>query len=176
MPNHCENDLYISGPADQVAALLTLIGADQTPPKFDFNALLPYPAKFAERDAESRELGWQGFAEKYGQGAKDGYNDGGYEWCCENWGTKWPAYEVQWRDEGSCLTFQTAWSPPAPVIVELHKRFPLCTLHLESFESGAAFAAGFSLLPEEDWFGDDPWMPGMKSGVWHAEYNGHRGG
>lgn len=52
MPNHCENDLHITGPADQVAALLAHIGADQTPPKFDFDTLIPYPSPFREMDAE----------------------------------------------------------------------------------------------------------------------------
>lgn len=30
MPNHVENDLYLSGPADQIAALLEFIGMGET--------------------------------------------------------------------------------------------------------------------------------------------------
>lgn len=177
MPNHCENDLYISGPKDQVTALLVLIGADQAEPKFDFNAVIAYPAEYAQRDQEAKELGWKGLVEKYGEGATDGYNSGGYEWCYSNWGTKWNAYEVARRDYGGiCVTFQTAWATPEPVIVALHKLFPKCSLHLEWFERGMAKCGGFALLPEDDWFEDEPWAAGAKSGEWQGEYNGHRGG
>ncbi len=56
MPNHCENDLYISGPAGVVAEALAFVGADLTPPKFDFNALIPYPEPWATMDAEHRAI------------------------------------------------------------------------------------------------------------------------
>lgn len=177
MPNHCHNDLYIDGPKEQVDALLSLIGADQEELKFDFNTILPYPAQFADRDREYKELGRKEFAAKYGEGASNGYNSGGYEWCSENWGTKWSAYEVARRDYlGVCVTFQTAWSPPNPVIVALHNLFPTCTLRLEYFEKGAAFAGGFSLMSESDWYEDDPWAAGTITGQWEATYGGHRGG
>lgn len=36
-----------------------------------------------------------------------------YDWCCENWGTKWNACEVcMGRDS---ISFQTAWSVPDPI-------------------------------------------------------------
>lgn len=177
MPNHCHNDLYISGPQEQVDALLTLIGATKAEPEFDFNTIIPYPAQFADRDKEAKELGRKAFAERHGSDAKDGYNSGGYEWCVENWGTKWSAYEVARRDYlGVCLTFQTAWSPPTPVIIALHKHFPLCTLHMESFEMGAAFVCGFSLISEDEWYEDEPWEAGKVISEWQGEYHGHRGG
>jgi hypothetical protein len=177
MPNHCHNDLYIDGPKESVDALLALIGGSQEDPKFDFNSVLPYPAQFAERDKEMKELGYKAFAERYGDKAKDGYNSGGYEWCSENWGTKWNAYQIARRDYlGVCLTFQTAWSPPNPVIIALHKRFPLCTLRMESFEMGAAFVGGFSLISKEDWYEDEPWESGKVINEWSGKYQGHRGG
>lgn len=177
MPNHCHNDLYISGPKEQVDALLALVGADKAQPKFDFNTIIPYPAQFADRDKEAKELGWKAFAERHGRDAKDGYNSGGYEWCSENWGTKWNAYDVARRDYlGVCLSFQTAWSPPKPVIIELHKRFPLCALSLESFERGSEYAGGFTVPPEEDWYEDEPWEAGKVINEWSGKYQGHRGG
>lgn len=37
-----------------------------------------------------------------------------YDWCCENWGTKWNACEVcMGRDS---ISFQTAWSVPDPIL------------------------------------------------------------
>lgn len=185
MPNHCENDLYVSGPKEDVDAFLAFIGADQSPPRFDFNSVLPYPADFAERDdsmaALQKELGWQkgrvAFEAKYGVGAKDGYNDGGYEWCRANWGTKWNAYEVVRRDySGVCVTFQTAWSPPRPVIAELHRRFPTLTLSLEFFEQGCAFSGGVIFAPNGE-YDDVDRSPGTATREWqHDGYHGGRGG
>jgi hypothetical protein len=177
MPNHCHNDLYITGPQEQVEALLQLIGADKEEPAFDFNTVIQYPAHFAELDKEFSEMSWKAFRDKHGADATDGYNSGGYEWCCDNWGTKWNAYEVARRDYlRTCITFQTAWSPPTPVIVELHKRFPQCRLSLEWFEMGMAKCGGFSLIPEDEWYEDEPWVAGTKLGEWSGEYRGHRGG
>lgn len=162
MPNHCHNDLYISGPTDEVAALLKLVGADQTPPAFDFSAVIPYPENFRKLDEDSKTLGRAAF----------------YEWCVSNWGTKWDAYKVARRDYlGPCITFQTAWAPPEPVVVALHKLFPKCSLHLECFECGAGYAGGFSLLAEDDWYDDEEaWEAGKKTAEWQGEYCGYRGG
>lgn len=178
MPNHCHNDLYIEGPANEVDALLALIGADQTPPQFDFDVLIPYPAHWAKLDKDMESLGYKGFEDRYGKGAKDGFNSGGYEWCIENWGTKWGAYDVARRDyDGKCITFQTAWSPPRPIIVALAKRFPTCSLHFEFFERGMAICSGFSCLAEADWYDEDEsWQAGKLTQVWEGKYRGARGG
>lgn len=45
-----------------------------------------------------------------------------YEWALEKWGTKWNAYSIEERE--GCLKFETAWSPPHPVIEFLAKQFP----------------------------------------------------
>lgn len=181
MPNHCENDLYVTGPVGEVNALLCLIGADKDPPEFNCGAVIPYPEEFAVKDRDRKELSNDEFKAKHGEKAVDGFNDGGYEWCCENWGTKWGAYEVTTRKthHGSTiiLTFKSAWSPPSPVIVALHKKFPACALRLEYFEMGAAYCGGFSCIPEEDYCGGlTPWAPGKKTDEWSGEYRGHRGG
>lgn len=138
MPNHCHNDRYINGPKDQVDALLALIGADKPEPEFRFTAVIPYPEKYAAPDREMRDLGCKKFAEKYGDHAKDGFNSGGYEWRTENWGTKWGGYEVVRRDYlGVCVSFQTAWSPPSPIVIALHK-----LSRSQTFTSNTLSAAG----------------------------------
>lgn len=45
-----------------------------------------------------------------------------YEWSCDNWGTKWNAYEVGQHD--NIVEFQTAWAAPHPVIERLAEVFP----------------------------------------------------
>ena len=46
-------------------------------------------------------------------------NDDWYQWRIDNWGTKWEPSEVSCRIENNSkiyIHFQTAWSPPDPVI------------------------------------------------------------
>ena len=43
-----------------------------------------------------------------------------YDWSIENWGTKWNAGDTIVDDES--IEFETAWSTPVPVFVELSKR------------------------------------------------------
>jgi len=177
MPNHCENDLYISGPENQVTALLELIGANKEPPEFNFSAVIPYPEKFDRRDKDAKEMKREEFTKKYGDW-KDGFNSGGYEWCIANWGTKWGAYQVARRDyESICITFQTAWSPAPKIIAELHKRFPDCRLSLEYFECGMGFSGGVSFV-SKDWTDEsEEWAAGVPYKQWiNKEYGGMRGG
>jgi len=50
-----------------------------------------------------------------------------YDWSIKNWGTKWNAYAYLVTDEDITngeIKFETAWSSPSPVIVELSKNFP----------------------------------------------------
>ena len=180
MPNHCCNDLYVTGPEEEVAALLTAIGAASSEPAFDFSVVIPYPKAYADLDNEYIALGYEAFHKKYGPDAKDGFNSGGHEWRIDHWGTKWEAHNVVRRDVDGlvCVSFRTAWQPPCPVIPELHRRFPKCTLHLEYFEGGMGFAGGFSCLSAEDWYDESvPWTAGTVSREWKVDdYRGCRGG
>lgn len=63
--------------------------------------------------ATSRYLVWSGYATK---------NSDWYNWCVENWGTKWDACEpTTVCDEADCLSFEfdTAWSPPSGFYAKL---------------------------------------------------------
>ena len=83
-----------------------------------------------------------------------------YEWNTENWGTKWDAYEYEpvSRSEGcAVLRFQTAWSPPRPVLAALAAQWPMLTISVESIDEGGwayrgAYANGIGALEkcEED--------------------------
>jgi hypothetical protein len=188
MPNYCENDLYITGPDAEVEKLLAHIGADETPPEFDFDKVIPYPEKFQQMDDEMEAIGkmaWGSpehtkamdvYKSKWGTD-RDGFNSGGYEWRVQAYGTKWNASDVVRRDTSDCVcvTFQTAWKPPAPVIVALAKLFPLVSLHLEFFEHGMAFCGGLSCLSKED-SDEKEWVAGVVVNEWKGEYRGRRGG
>lgn len=190
MPNYCANDVYVQGPPDAVAALLAFVGADQPEPQFDFDAIVPYAEPFRQMDIEAAAFAWGvkeidgaaelAYIEKYGHN-KDGYNSGGYDWCCANWGTKWRASGVTRTDHaGVRISFTTAWSPPNPIIVALHRRFPETTLRVEYFERGVGIAGGFacqSKADHDDYDRKHEWQAGTLSDEWQTnEYKGHRGG
>jgi len=44
----------------------------------------------------------------------EGYNDGGYSWCYDNWGTKWPENDLTLIDKEYSLdfSFDSPWGPP----------------------------------------------------------------
>jgi hypothetical protein len=75
-----------------------------------------------------------------------------YEWCCEKWGTKWNASDdaVDVPADIELLSasgntrkkitvtyeFQTAWSPPYPVLHTLAKTFPDLVIKIRWREEG----------------------------------------
>lgn len=73
--------------------------------------------KDPERAREAVELGAQYIKNK----ALYGHTTW-YDWCCEHWGTKWNAYDME-RD-GNTITFDTAWSSVFNLIEKLSQKFP----------------------------------------------------
>lgn len=130
MPNWCSNELTIVGKPKMLNKLLkqittTTSEAGDEATSFDFNKVLPIP-----------------------QGA-DWYN-----WCIENWGTKWNASDVAffcdgdwldhyddstWESGEVMINFQTAWSPPVPVLTQLSKDNPSVKIIHKFYETGAGF-------------------------------------
>lgn len=191
MPNYCENDLLLQGPEEDIAALLEHVGTLRENPVFDFGVIIPYPEPFASMDkdypdyfserSDPAEYGrkMEAYRAKWGTGA-DGYNGGGYDWCCSNWGTKSLGFDIARRDYmgRTILTFRTAWSPPSKSLLSaVAKQFPAMDFHLEYFERGLGFCGGFSIRSEESWCEDRKWEPGLISDQWSSsDYNGRRGG
>jgi len=65
-------------------------------------------------------------------------SDNWYDWARKNWGTKWNAHDCgEWKKQA--LSFQTAWSPPMPVIEVLSKMFPKATFILQYADEGCGF-------------------------------------
>ena len=72
-----------------------------------------------------------------------------YDWSCNKWGTKWNAsntimlieYDSPLVDAPYpiAIAFETAWSPPVPIIEELFIQYPLLTFTLEFKEEGVGF-------------------------------------
>lgn len=154
MPNWCDCELTIQGPREQVDAAVTRMEkkdlndfddeAFEDDGVFDFNRLIPYPERFKGPGSPALRREWK---RRHGREGYDGYNMGGYEWCCANWGTKWPASDVERTDQPSRAkgqrkvhyAFQTAWSPPLPVAAKLSEEYPELKVTLRYWEGGNGF-------------------------------------
>jgi len=168
MPNWCECDLSIKGPKKKVQEVMDFIGED-----FDFNKIIPYPEEYRVRDEDSKSMSQEDFIVKYGD-QRDGYNAGGYKWCINNWGVKWPPSQV--RRGGTCVSFDTPWVPPTPMISKLHEMFSEVTLVLRAYEGGNTWSGGFRCCRKKDTLAGEDWVPGLIEQEWTKEYRGHRGG
>ena len=99
MPNHCNNQLTLASGENILNVLnpyLTLKGEDIigcNEYDFDFHKIIPEPKGEEEED-------W-------------------YGWRVENWGTKWTGYDGRFNDDQTAFSFETAWSPPLPIIKKL---------------------------------------------------------
>lgn len=156
MPNHITNILRIDGDAERVAACIAAISTEKTaeqPARFmDFNKIIPRPAEldissgglviflenqFTERNPVSQLKADilkadEAQIENLCQGIRNLKKFGSatwYGWSCENWGTKWNAYDQTEIDSG--IQFDTAWSTPDPIFHKLSTSWPDLTFTVE---------------------------------------------
>lgn len=149
MPNHCENNVNISGPKPDVLRLWQIIKNDQTE-EAKLTRLYPMPEELREspsafygdpvKQAEQLTIEVT-MVEKYGQ--KDWYN-----WALANWGTKWGDYDyisASLNDSLSetadiDLSFHTAWGPFSDTFwKKVSADFPTLTFITAYEESGMVF-------------------------------------
>jgi hypothetical protein len=164
MPNHVDQDLYLTGDVESLKSFLEFAKEDDE--ILSANKFIPYPDEYLIQDKIAAEKRLKG-----DYMARDGFNSGGYQWCLQNWGTKWGIYHA--RIEAQKLigkkgrvkfTCQSAWSPPLPVIKAMSDKFPSLKFKLKYYEGGMGFKGiyiveGGTVLEDSD-----------------AKYNGHRGG
>ena len=124
MPNHCRNTLTLESGRDILNVLnpyLISIADDEY--TFDFNKIIPEPEAVGES--------W-------------------YDWRVQNWGTKWSGYDGRFNDDQTAFTFDTAWSPPLPIIKKLAE-ITGQTFILGYIEEGMFFCGKYTASPEEDY-------------------------
>lgn len=134
MPNWCYNMVTITTDTPkQFAELIQGISNDSEQP-FDFNRVIPMPEELRNTGAPNRENAQEMIA-------KHGFSDW-YEWSCAKWGTKWNACDVTFTLNSPTelyLSFNTAWSPPIPVIDKIAELFPFATIEHKYEEEGMGF-------------------------------------
>lgn len=157
MPNWCECDLWISAIPKNKEERKSFPGilnrfVDSAAGKYgclDMNNFIPYPNEYAVLDKKAREAHekWEALSkeerEKIGYpDIKDGYNQGGYEWCIVNWGVKWNFNDpklIKKEKLKAVYTFMTPWSPPNKIIFKMSEMFPQLEFKLKYYEIGMEF-------------------------------------
>lgn len=128
MPNHVENDLRINGKITDIQKFFAEVEDKENNIPIDHHKIIPYPKEFKDLDEKSDRA--------------EGFNSGGYEWCVQNWGTKWGMYgfsQVVWTKSSAKVSFDSAWNPPKPLIIKLGEMFPELTFTLKYYECGCEF-------------------------------------
>ena len=87
----------------------------------------------------------------------DGFNSGGYEWCCENWGVKWDYFADEWIEGDGTLElyFDTAWNAPTEFFRTVAPMSPELHFNLTYEEPGMAFQG--EMNAEGESFEDNTW-------------------
>ena len=145
MPNYCNNVVEIRGPVKVVKALVDH--------KLDFQKIHPYPPELditagregADDSPEQKAL----VAAEESNLKKYGYKNW-YDWCVNNWGTKWNAggdndamqvdFDEDVGNQGIALfQFDTAWAPPLGVLEKLMDTHPELSIECRYHEPGVGF-------------------------------------
>jgi hypothetical protein len=142
MPNYCNNTLQLeSGKPIREFLQPYIIKSKDGDYEFDFNKIIPIPedlkcaASFGTKDSDEQKLYEQNIN-------KHGYAHW-YDFCVAKWGTKWTG-QGDFNYDDTCLSFETAWSPPIPVIEELAKKLPDDeTLILNYIEEGEDYCGKY---------------------------------
>lgn len=124
MPNWCENTLTVHGPKGDVKHFKdSLVRGDEGRYSL-LDQFFPTP--------DSEKENW-------------------YEWCRNNWGTKWPDHLTLSDDFGGVLTYlgDTAWAPPIKGYQKVSELFPTLTFILTYSEEGCYFLGGVAIRAGE---------------------------
>jgi hypothetical protein len=135
MPNWSYNLIAVKGEQEELERFSEAVKGTEEVGALDFNKVIPYPDKFKELDKIAADYLKEN-PQDYANCPKDGYNLGGYEWCNNNWGTKWNACEttVSRLIQRLEYRFRTAWCEPEPIFQKLREMFPKLSFVMISIE------------------------------------------
>ena len=125
MPNWCYNKITIDGFTVHLKNLVDQAAANNPDDEQSLlRAFIPMPAEYE---------------------TFEGYNSGGYEWCINNWGTKWAESSI--KMEGNrfgntgqiVMSFDSPWCPPLIGYQKISEMFPYLTFIHYWDEPGMCF-------------------------------------
>ena len=142
MPNWCNNNLQITGPNKIIDKIEKIVNDESS----DAQGLLDY--------FHPMPKGLEGTTSPDSSADKpqpyiDGYTNW-YDWCLNNWGTKWELCEYHGVDrkyltlnsEGEStieFAFESAWSPPINALAHWLEMNEECQATLSYYEGGCDF-------------------------------------
>lgn len=163
MPNYCYNNLNVVGNPEHCAKeivefCLKYCSPDDDDPnatldlsktfKVDFDKVIPMP-KFIEEPDFPYWLKDDAMLKQHKKTVESVKNknielfgyEGWYEWCNDNWGTKWNSFNANcnFMDARLWIEFDTAWCPAIPVIKKLIIDNPHLSFHLHYEEPSMGF-------------------------------------
>jgi hypothetical protein len=96
---------------------------------------IPEDTEFGSSDEELRVLDFEKISPRPA-------TEEWYSWNNKNWGTKWSANAVGFNQCTDLLEFyfDTAWSPPEPIIAKLASLYPKLNFNFKYAEPGMCFA------------------------------------
>jgi hypothetical protein len=92
---------------------------------FDFEKIIPCPPCVFQGNLSSKD-------------EEDNPGRNWLDWNRRKWGTKWNSYDNKTDEQGRFI-FDTAWSFPEPVFIELSFLFPEVTISVECIDEGGNF-------------------------------------
>jgi hypothetical protein len=174
MPNWCKCELTVSGDPEIVREFVQKARTDNG--AFDFGAFVPIPEPLRGISSGFMVIGDKEY--DYWRGDYD--NEVGIEpeevqklvatygaacaldFARKFWGTKWNACDVYCEYEDGSDTafyeFETAWSPPLPVIRKASEQFPDLDFYIEFWELEGGFRGEAEYRAGEEtllYFNDD---------------------
>ena len=120
MPNYCINKVKVSSSDKEE---LTRFKENILDEGFDFEKIIPYPIdaplEAKEEHEKKNDITHQNEWTQW-------YNDKGYHWCSEAWGTKWNriGLKINKLKNGYKLNFDSAWCPPYGIYMRLRNKYP----------------------------------------------------
>lgn len=123
MPNWCFNNLSITVKTNKQLEKVIQGITGNSEQELDFNRVIPMPEELRNTKSPNKENEQEMIA-KYGHADW-------YSWSCSNWGTKWNASSVDLNldtPQHIHIRFDTAWSPPYPVISKIAETFPFASI------------------------------------------------
>lgn len=160
MPNWCNNTVIVDGNKKEIQRFIKYVKNPFTKAPLSFQTILPMPRELERTQSpavivtQEEYTKWRTQAEfnpHHGEQAmitqemsdnlKAKYGtDNWYDWKMANWGTKWEIgnddITTIFEDTHLSYNFDTAWSPPEGIYVELVKQFPTLIIDWHYSEEG----------------------------------------
>jgi len=139
MPNWCNNVLEVYGTKEELQKFKEDVKGSEDD-YLDFEKIIPTK----EHQEEFRKV-WENNKElqkRFSDFETAWFNEGkGYEWCVNNWGTKWRVRceKPQESDNSLRYYFSSAWASPVGIVLKLIETYKNLDFHLDYEESGMGF-------------------------------------